>query len=70
MRIQDGPLGHLRDVVDQRNAQVLAEINAAAAIRTAKTRVTARSVAAAPSPADKVARLDEGFSPTHVNTVA
>jgi hypothetical protein len=49
MRIQDGPLGHLRDVVDQRNAQFMAEIAAAASIRSAKTRPTTRAVASAPA---------------------
>ena len=70
MRIQDGPLGHLREVVDQRNAQVLAEISAAAALRSAKGRVTPRSVANSPTRALKAAVPDEGFNPTHVNTVA
>jgi hypothetical protein len=42
MRVQDGPLGHLRDVVDQRNAQVIAEIHASAASRATKARVTAQ----------------------------
>ena len=42
MRVQDGPLGHLRDVVDQRNAQVVAEISASAASRATKSRVTAQ----------------------------
>jgi hypothetical protein len=70
MRIQDGPLGHLRDVVDQRNAQVIAEIAAAASIRSAKTRPTTRSVASVPAPAPKMHAPDEGVTPTHVNTVA
>ena len=42
MRVQDGPLGHLRDVVDQRNAQVVAEIHASAASRATKSRITAQ----------------------------
>ena len=70
MRIQDGPLGHLRDVVDQRNAQFMAEIAAAASIRSAKTRPTTRAVASAPASTPKVHAPDDGFMTTHVNTVA
>ena len=70
MRIQDGPLGHLRDVVDQRNAQFIAEIAAAASIRSAKTRPTTRSVAAAPASTPKVQASSPAYSSTHVNAVA
>ncbi|NCA13459.1 MAG: hypothetical protein EBS89_04910 [Proteobacteria bacterium] len=70
MRIQDGPLGHLRDVVDQRNAQFMAEIAAAASIRSAKTRPTTRAVASAPASTPKVQASTPAHSSTHVNAVA
>jgi|GEM_PF-878573 hypothetical protein len=70
MRIQDGPLGHLRDVVDQRNAQFMLEIAAAASIRSAKTRPTTRTVAAAPPSTPKMYAPGEGITNAHVDTVA
>jgi hypothetical protein len=69
MRIQDGPLGHLRDVVDQRNAQFMAEIAAAASIRSAKSRVTTRSIAAVSAPTPKALTPDASFSSGHINAV-
>lgn len=46
MRVQDGPLGHLRDMVDQRNSQVVAEISASAASRATKARSNAQQAVA------------------------
>ena len=64
MRVQDGPLGHLRDVVDQRNAQVVAEISASAASRATKSRVTAQQ-AVSQSAARTRPRI---VTPHHVDT--
>lgn len=67
MRVQDGPLGHLRDVVDQRNAQVVAEIHASAASRATKSRVTAQQ--AVSQSAQSAARTRPRIvTPHHVDT--
>ncbi len=67
MRVQDGPLGHLRDVVDQRNAQVVAEIHASAASRATKSRVTAQQ--AVSQSAEGARRIRPRIvTPHHVDT--
>jgi len=67
MRVQDGPLGHLRDVVDQRNAQVVAEISASAASRATKSRVTAQQ--AVSQSAEGATRIRPRIvTPQHVDT--
>jgi hypothetical protein len=68
MRIQDGPLGHLREVVDQRNAQIMAEIAAATSIRNAKTRPTTKAVASAPASPLRVQA--EAYPAPHVDSYA